>query len=66
MKISELRQKLEQENGDHEVSVGVDVEGKAIVASLSVYRLDEDEVIDVMTEEYHITGFSAERNGEAK
>lgn len=61
MTIEELRKAIENEQPEDEISVGLDVEGSAIVASLSVYRPHEDEVIDILTEEYRIMGFSTER-----
>lgn len=62
MKIGELKQAIANWNEDFEISVGLDVEDGKIVSSLSIYDPSNDEVTDVMTEEYFISGFSTERN----
>lgn len=61
MTIEELRKTIENERSEDEISVGLDVENGAIIASLSVYRASDDEVIDITTEEYRIMGFSTGR-----
>jgi len=62
MNIRELKKAIEDWDENYEISVGLDIENGGIVASLSIYDPIADQVTDVMTEEYFISGFSTERN----